>query len=92
MLCAQKLTSAGRSSLWVHALEDGDLIYPLNSPTLKSYQLNDLPLGILIGTDVSLCYMETRINRQHLHVSDRPTHKRNIPHCIRDEGAPPAMT
>ena len=69
-LCARKRTFASRSSLWVHALDDGESSYPFKSPTLKSYQLNDLTLGVLVSVDVSLGDAQARMSSQHLYVPE----------------------
>lgn len=49
-------------------LDDRD--FRSSHPTLKSYQFNNLPLGVLIGIDVPLGYAQARMASQHLHVSE----------------------
>lgn len=48
---------------------------PFKSPTLKSYQLDDLPLRVLIGIDVALGNAQARVPRQHLHISERASNE-----------------
>jgi hypothetical protein len=80
-----KADFACRLSLCVYS-ENAGLFKP------QSYQLNDLPLGVMIDIDVSLGDAQARVPSQHLDVSQRSTYERHFSRCIGDEGASPAVT